>query len=101
MEVTKSPNPVTKARLAPASNAGRRSGRVTRRSVLQRPAPRVAAASSIEGSNARKPARIARLVIGKFLTRYASGRIQSVPTRTNRPAHGADTLKVVARAMAN
>jgi hypothetical protein len=101
MEVTKSPKAVTKARLAPARSAGLRSGSVTRRSVRARPAPRLAAASSKEGSSARTPAAIARLVMGRFRTRYASGRIQSVPTRMNRPASGSRTLNAVARAMAN
>ena len=49
IEVTKSPKAVTNARLAPASSAGRSSGRVTRRRVRHRPAPSVAAASSSDG----------------------------------------------------
>ena len=42
-----------------------------------------------------------RPVNGNERTRYARGRIQSVPTSTNRPTQGALTLIAAARARAN
>src|SRR4029450_9384528 len=48
-----SPNARAQQSTAPAATPGATSGRVTRRNVVQRPAPRVAAASSNRASAAR------------------------------------------------
>ena len=90
-----------KARPAPAITAGRNSGNTICTTVLNAPAPRLAAASSRRGSSWRIPAKIERPVRGSERTRYARGRIQSVPTSTNRPIQGALTLIAAARARAN
>jgi hypothetical protein len=45
-----SPNPRASARAKPANSAGSTVGRMTRRNACKRPAPRLAAASSISGS---------------------------------------------------
>jgi len=51
---------VIKVRSAAPAKAGRRSGRVTRASVRSRPAPRIAAASSIAASSRVSAARLKR-----------------------------------------
>src|SRR6266581_6603477 len=101
MDVTKSPSAATNARLPPAASAGLRSGSVTRRNVAQRPAPRLAAASSSAGSSCRYPARTARPVTGRLRTRYPSGNSTVVPTSTQRRASGSYLLNVVTSARAN
>src|SRR5207247_10739226 len=64
MDATMSPSAATNARLAPAASPGRSCGNVTRARVRQRPAPRLAAASSSDGSSWRYDARMPRPVSG-------------------------------------
>ena len=63
MDATISPSAATNARLAPAARPGRSWGSVTRLSVRQRPAPRLAAASSSDGSSCRYAASTAVAVV--------------------------------------
>ncbi len=69
----------------PALTAGRTSGSVTRRSVVNRDAPRPREASSSDGSSCRSDAMIDRIPVASYRKTQSATMMVIVPVRTIGP----------------